>query len=589
MKNLLNQLLGGRNRFEKESNRLLLLILAGAVGIFSLLYAKSLIPMESASQAPASLSEVNASYYNGSPLQEDKNIYSLDSNLYDVYISVFPTPNENGEMLDYSAFSKHKSLDHSYNPLLNCNIQILEEGQKPDPLTSLDSKNATIRVRGNSSRGYSIKNYKVKFDDEAGSFMGQTNLNINKHYKDWLKLTTKLQCDLLAKVDNLASYQTYFMRVWVRDASKPESEQSFEYQGLFTEIEQPNKTYLEKRGLSSRGSLYKAEDFAFLNYDEIRNVDDPAYDQEAFESRLSICTGGEDHMAIIKATEAVNDMNRDFQEVLDQYFNEENILTWIAFSLLMKNNDILNHNYLLYNNGYSDTVYFIPWDLDAALRFRDEVETASPPISQQSIQKLNQSILIRRYLRLNGSLDKIRNKMQELLDGPLSEKSISSLVNSYLPVLNKTLSQTPDIGLLHYEPVAYSEILNKLPEYIKREKQIFDQASEYPSPVFVSAPVLDSKGHLQIAWEPSYSFQERSLKYSVEIYSDYQMKNKLYEKNDLSSTEFTTDQTFKPGTYFLLLKITDSAGNEQLSMEHYEFRSTEGNTIYVPGLLQFTV
>ena len=262
-----------KNRFEKEADRLLLLLVAGAIAIFFLLYFSTRIPIESAEkQGSSTLStfEEEKAILNGQPFEENKDLYDCDPSLYDVYISVFPTPNENGEMLDYSAFSKHKALDHSYNPLLNCNIQILEEDQQPDPLTSLDSKNATIRVRGNSSRGAAIKNYKIKLDEEAGSFKGQTTLNINKHIRDQLKLTTKFQTDLLSKVMGLGSYQTYFMRVWLRDASKPADEQKFEYQGLFTEIEQPNKAYLEKRGLSTRGSLYKAEDFAFLQNDEIK-------------------------------------------------------------------------------------------------------------------------------------------------------------------------------------------------------------------------------------------------------------------------------------------------------------------------------
>lgn len=581
-----------KNRFEKETDRLLLLITAGAVAAFFLLYFSTRIPIESAEkQGSSTLSafETEKAELNGTPYQENKDLYDCDPSLYDVYISVFPTPNENGEMLDYSAFSKHKALDHSYNPMLNCNIQILEEGEQPDMLTSLDSKNATIRVRGNSSRGAAIKNYKIKLDDEAGSFMGQTTLNINKHVKDRLKLTTKFQTDILSEVAGLGSFQTYFMRVWIRDASRPEDEQEFEYQGLFTEIEQPNKAYLEKRGLSTRGTLYKAEDFAFLPYEELRNTDDPAYDSEAFESRLSICEGGEDHSAILAATEAVNDMSLNFEEVLDLYFSEDNLLTWLAFNLLMKNEDILNHNFLLYNNGYSDTIYFIPWDLDAAMRYTDSDNPETRPVSQQSIQKLNQSILIRRYLRLDGSIDKIRQKMEELLEGPLSAEKVTARVDSYRPVLEKTLGKEPDQALMFYEPGEYWKKLEDLPSYIQKEKDLLEEAILYPVPNFVAAPVLNGDSYLELAWDPSYSYQQLPVTYDVSIYSDYEKKNLLYEKKGLTETTHITEKEFEPGTYFLLVKSIDSEGHEQISMEHYEFRTTEGLTIYQPGLLQFTV
>lgn len=581
-----------KNRFEKEADRLLLLLVAGAIAIFFLLYFSTRIPIESAEkQGSSTLStfEEEKAILNGQPFEENKDLYDCDPSLYDVYISVFPTPNENGEMLDYSAFSKHKALDHSYNPLLNCNIQILEEDQQPDPLTSLDSKNATIRVRGNSSRGAAIKNYKIKLDEEAGSFKGQTTLNINKHIRDQMKLTTKFQTDLLSKVMGLGSYQTYFMRVWLRDASKPADEQKFEYQGLFTEIEQPNKAYLEKRGLSTRGSLYKAEDFAFLQYDEIKNTDDPAYDQEAFESRLSICEGGEDHSAIIAAVNAVNDRSTPFDEVLDTYFSEDNLLTWIAFSLLVKNEDILNHNFLLYNNGYSDTIYFIPWDMDAALRFDDHHDTKDGRRTQRSIQKLNQSVLIRRFLRMDGTVEKIKQKMEELLDGPLSEKNIDELLDSYRPVLEKTLGKEPGQGFMYFEPEEYWEEVDKLAANIRNQKSILEEVILYPVPNFVSFPTLNEDYYLELAWEPSYSYQQLPIHYNVEIYSDYECKDLLYKKTDITDTYHVTEKTFDPGTYFLLVKSIDSEGHEQISMEHYEFRSTSGSTIYRPGLLQFTV
>ena len=76
----------------------------------------------------------------GAPLMEDKSIYEdVNNKIYDVYISVFPTKNASGELLDFSSFGKHVSRDHTYNPTLNCNIQILDENETLDPLLNLDA------------------------------------------------------------------------------------------------------------------------------------------------------------------------------------------------------------------------------------------------------------------------------------------------------------------------------------------------------------------------------------------------------------------------------------------------------------------
>lgn len=165
-------------RIKEDGNRVLILATLAAALVFILLYWRSLVPIEKPETVPANALadwDVSQSALNGAPFEEDKGIYTHDTNIYDVYISVFPTKNEEGEMIDFSAFDLHQSFNHDYNPVLNCNIQILPEGKTPDPLLDLNQKNAVIRVRGNGARGRSIKSYKVILEEEAGDFMGQTN------------------------------------------------------------------------------------------------------------------------------------------------------------------------------------------------------------------------------------------------------------------------------------------------------------------------------------------------------------------------------------------------------------------------------
>lgn len=321
-------------------------------------------------------------------LTEDKGIYMQDNNIYDVYISVFPTENDEGEVMDLSAFSLHTSGNRDYNPVLDCNVQILNEGETPDIKTDINSKNATIRVRGNTSRGDKYKSYKVKLENSAKPFFGQTNLNINKHTWDITKIATKLQTDLLVDIDDLLSYRTYFMRVWIRDTTLPEEEQQFQYQGLYTEIEQPDKEYLRVRGLGENGVMYKARNFAFGFSDGLRNVDDPMYDKDKFEAVLGI-QAGNNHRKLLEMLAAVNDMSLDFKEVFQTYFDEENYLTWLAFNLLMGNEDVISQNYIFFSLGNSKTWYFIPWDFDGALYFDKYVDTWQYPLSLRSMQRVS--------------------------------------------------------------------------------------------------------------------------------------------------------------------------------------------------------
>ncbi len=574
-------------RWKINEKVVLWLVTVAAAVLFGALYADSLILIEEPGEAAGGSTlenwEIADSDLNGAGLHEDKGIYEQDSNLYDVYISVFPTKDESGQMLDLSAFALHTARDHSYNPVLNCNIQILEEGRKPDPLLDLDHKNATIRVRGNSSRGAAYKSYKVKLEEEAGTFFGQKNLNINKHSSDVSKIATKLQTDLLSQIDDIAGYRTYFMRLWIRDASLPEQEQEFVYYGLYTETEQPNKTYLETRGLGSNAVLYKASDFSFAMSDVLVNVDDPAYSKEAFETVLAIREGS-DHGKLLEMLAAVNDTTADFGEIFRTYFDEDNYLTWLAFNILMGNEDITNHNYILYNPDNSLTWYFIPWDFDGALRFGEHRSTFSQPDSLRGIQTLNVGILHRRYLRLEGSIDKLDARMRELLDQEITRERVTALIDSYKPVLEKTMPLYPDVDRLDMEPDELIPYLDSIYSGILDNYEAFRKAAAYPAPMFVAAPERLADGSVRFAWDASYSYQGRPITYNLSLYEDAGMQNLLFEQTKITQTDYILKKPLGEGTYYLKVTAVDDLGREQLSLEHVQ--NTER---FVFGLLEFTV
>lgn len=578
------------NRLKMNEKLILILITAAAALLLGGLYWKSRIPIQEPVYTEGNALEnwdISASDANGAGLHEDKSIYEQDSNLYDVYISVFPTKDSNGEMIDFSAFSLHQASDHSYNPVLNCNIQILDEGQKPDPLVDLNQKNATIRVRGNSSRGSRYKSYKVKLGEEAGDFFGQKNLNINKHSQDVSKISTKLETDLLAYVDNSTSYRTYFMRLWIRDTSKPEEEQEFKYYGLFTEMEQPNKSYLEARGLSSNAAMYKAMDFSFAMKDVLKDVDDIAYSEEDFETALSI-REGTNHKKLLEMLEAVNDTTRDFGEVFQTYFDEENYLTWMAFQFLVGNDDILNHNFIIYSPENSNTWYFIPWDFDGTLRFGEYKDVTDRPVSLQSFQKLNMSILHRRYFRMEGSLEKLEEKMRELLDTVITRERVSGLANSYKGVLEKTITLEPDLGLLDMPPDEMFPYIDGLYDGILENYEVFKSAMVYPAPMFVAQPERLADGSVKFAWEASYSYQGLPITYNLQVFEDLNMEKLLVEQKNISETNWTMDNRLAPGTYYLKVTAVDKQGHEQYSLEHVESPDLN-NWYYKDGLLEFTI
>ena len=572
-------------KINKEIGWLLLVTIISAI-IFVALYLRTGIRVENIQETGSTLENwsIESSMANNLPLKEDKGIYTVepDNTIHDVYISVLPTKDENGEMLEFSDFSKHVARDHTYNPTLKCNIQILPEGEKPDIAANLDISNATIRVRGNSARGELYKSYKIKLSDEEGVFNGQTSLNINKHSEDTSKVTTKYCTDILKNMDHIVSYRTKFMRVWIRDMSLPETQQKFEYYGLFTHTEQPNKKFLEARGLSSDCTMYKARDFSFRVTDVLKNTDDPEYSEEAFEMVLGIREGKE-HTKLLNMLADLNDETKSFEEVFPKYFNEENYLTWLSFNLLVGGEDILNHNFIIYNPDNSLTWYFFPWDFDSNLDLTDS-EFALPP-SLRGGQKLNQVVLHRRFFRIPGNLEKLQKKMKEVKDTYFNEKTVKYYVDSYKPVLEKTMTLMPDISLLPMQPDELFPYIDSFHDYSERKYQEFLDAFEYPSPMFVSMPVRNSDGTLKLSWDNSYSYQGRTITYNVKIASDCYMEDILFEQKNIVTNSIDADIDLPAGTYYIMVTAVDSEGNEQLSLEHYEFAGTR--FIYEHGVMEF--
>ena len=572
---------------------LLLLAVAAAVAYFIYLYQNTRIKQEEVVAQDNSLEEwsLENSAMNGLPLNEDKNIYpdTPDTNIYDVYISVFPTQDETGNILDFSSFELHQSRDHTYNPILDCNVQIVGDGETLDPLLNTDEVNATIRVRGNSSRGDLYKSYKIRLKDDATTFMGQSILNINKHATDRTKISTKLMMDLLADMDNMAGFRTSFMRVWIRDTSVPEGEQSYAYYGLYTQIEQPNKSYLEAHGLSSNASLYKARNFSFRMEDVLKDVDDPQYDKEAFETVLSI-READDHKALLEMLAAVNDYNRDFDEVFHTYFNEDNFITWTAVNILMGNNDIITHNYILYHPENGKTWYFIPWDMDGSLRFGEMKSSREvSPESLEGGQKLNQTVLFSRYFKIPGNREKVAARMEELLGTDLSKEKMQTYLNMYKPVLAKTVTIQPDLSLMKMTPEELNVYLDGIHGYMTENYKDFKQASQYPVPMYVQAPFKNTDGTVHFAWDNSYSYEGYPVLYEVRVARDVLMTDVIMEEKEIVGNSFDSAFSLDPGTYYLEVTAVDSRGYRQCSFEYVVINRAGGGTSQVDGLLEFTV
>ena len=164
--------------------------------------------------------------------------------------------------------------------------------------------NATVQIRGQTSSRNAQKNYKIELKKNKGTWRGQRTINLNKHMTEGMRFRNKLAYDLLKGIPQLISLRTQFVHLYVKDTTDGSADAEFEDYGLYTQVEQLNKTGLKNHGLDSNGQLYKINSFEFYRYEDVIKLqDDPSYDSAAFEKLLEI-KGSTDHRKLIQMLEA---------------------------------------------------------------------------------------------------------------------------------------------------------------------------------------------------------------------------------------------------------------------------------------------
>ena len=241
--------------------------------------------------------------------------------------------------------------------------------------------NATVQIRGQTSSRNAQKNYKIELKEGAGLWNGQRTIALNKHQSDSLRFRNKLANDLLEEVDELMALRTQFVHLYVKDETGPDPDQFVDY-GLYTQVEQLNKTALRSHGLDKAGYLYKINYFEFYRYEDvIKPNSDPTFDRAAMDDRLE-AKGEQDNTRLIALLEAVNDLSLPTDRLLDEWFDRENLAYWMAFEILLGNSDTQSRNFYLYSPLNGHKWYIIPWDHDAAMmknewELRGYVDSAS--------------------------------------------------------------------------------------------------------------------------------------------------------------------------------------------------------------------
>ncbi|MFN8382600.1 MAG: CotH kinase family protein [Anaerolineales bacterium] len=517
---------------------------------------------------------------NDLPLQDNKNVFQYDDpgSVVVVYITARKgnlLENTNYTWTEVNAFSKWTNGSRSANDIVGEAEVIVQFGDESGPLPGelgygAVVPNGTIQIRGaSSSSSKHQKSYKIELFEGAGNWRGQTTFALNKHIYDISRIRNKLSFDLMKLVPNMLSLRTQFVHLYVKDETATPVSTKFVDLGLFTQVEQVNKTFLKNHLLDRNAQLYKATSFEFDRYaDQIRMADDPLYNEAEFSHRLEI-KGSRDHSKLIQMLDDITNEEIPIEQSFEKYFDSDNYFTWMAFNILVGNVDTQNQNFFLYSPQNSEKWYFLPWDYDDSLFRQRRTEAGEYPYLPWEVGIANYwgGILHNRVMRSDVYRQKLTDKMNELIT-ILTPERIQSLLDIYRPVVEPIIFSLPDVRYLPGSKAEFNSSYSLIPSEIQNNYNLYLETLNMPMPFYLGTPVV-SAGVLTFEWEEAYNFTPQSITYHFEVSRDPRFTSIIYQADTVNVTTLDVP-LFDPGNYFWRVLAVNEAGKVQYAFDDYE-------------------
>ncbi|WP_411348481.1 CotH kinase family protein [Paenibacillus sp. WLX2291] len=459
---------------------------------------------------------------------------------------------------------EHNTADKGVNA-------IIQEGNSKGPTQGkfgydIKQPNAFVKLRGKSTLSSHQKAYKISLYKDAGEWRSQSTINLVKSAYDFSRMRNKLSYDLFQGIPDFTSLRTQYVHLHVKDLTAASTSSSWQDYGLYTQVEQPNRSFLKSHGLDPNGQLYKASNFEFYRYpDQLKLTSDPAYKQTSFESVLEI-KGNSDHTKLLKMLDDLNDTTQDFDTVFDKYFDRDNFLTWMAINILTDNIDTQTQNFMLYSPLNSNTWYFLPWDYDGAWGFYDD-DTARRAPWKAGLANYWGSQLQNRFFKNPDNVQALQDKIKQL-QSVFNRTNTEKHVDMYRNITESFVYTMPDLGNLP-EPIEnYKHEVDHLMDIPEESVARFEKMLQYPMPFFMG-DVQQTGEQLTFRWDNSYDLQADDITYRFLISRSPNLTNPLQRQAALKANEVNVSG-LTPGRYYWSVTAVDSQQHEMPAFDIYE-------------------
>ena len=451
--------------------------------------------------------------------------------------------------------------------------------------------NAELRQRGGGARFAPQKSFRLRLDDKNVLWRSERHLLLNKHPFESSRIRNKLSFDLMSGIPHLPSFRTQFVNLWIDDGAGPVD------QGLYTHVERGDQRYLKRHGLDDDAKLYQATFFRFRESD--RNtllIDDEGepLNKNIFETVLEI-ENGKDHRNLIAMLEALHDPEQSFESVMERFFNENNVLTWVTVNLLLAQQDITRHNFFLYNPEDSETFYFLPWDYDMTFQPHNQPNNDLTAESLQARLDFGyaagaESDFLKNYYSRPGIHERILEAADELRESYLDDTTIAERAQLLSAAVAPYASVQPDITFNeHYSENSSSQF----DDIVAFNHDALTNHFGIPLPPTLLEPELRNS-QWQFAWQRALEVTGSAVSYRLQLATSaaFQADEIVAEfegiEGEAAVIEYQVDPTiFRSGVHYarlFALPENDPENNWQIADNVLELN----DSIHY-GVVTFTV
>ena len=302
------------------------------------------------------------------------------------------------------------------------------------------------RISSNPRVGLKVD---FNFFNSARNFYGLKKVNFNNGYKDPTLIREVLSYGIFEQM-GVPTPRTCFVDLWVNDT----------HLGVYTMVEQIDRTFLEEHFDDDTGNLYKPEmPAAYLGWTEAdlnreqevgeeeedvavaetppgrgRNMQMGHRGDYLEEMELKTNENNPDHSALFRLLEVLNnEPDETFAGEVEKVLDVDQVLRFLAVSAAIVHLDNyigMGHNYYLYEVDGKFSI--IPWDLNMAFgTFKSGLDRdglVNFYIDEPTAGDVARCPLVR-LLSVPAYLDTYHGYMEELIGGPFSEGVMNSRID----------------------------------------------------------------------------------------------------------------------------------------------------------------